>query len=164
MARTAVTAFHHTETTLVLALASIAAGLLVEDIGSRIESRFLDKRLGAQPAFSTHSEEWNQYLRLVFKTEPVGQRYLRAILLRFKFELGASIALLSSSIGLLLSRSALLGRRLPLPPPSFEKTLTLHRVRVMANILQGSFCSPFQFDRRWNGQFKSPHRGGPHEA
>ncbi|SRR6266851_835580 len=88
-------------------LASIAAGLLVEDIGSRIESRFLDKRLGAQPTFSTHSEEWNQYLRLVFKTEPVGQRYLRAILLRFKFELGTSIALLSSSIGLLLTTLSL---------------------------------------------------------
>src|ERR1700733_7814336 len=84
-----------TETTLLLALACIAAGLLVEDIGSRIESRFLDKRLGTQPGFSTHSDEWNQYLRLVFKAEPVGQRYLRAILLRFKFELGTAIALFS---------------------------------------------------------------------
>jgi hypothetical protein len=45
MGRIAVTALHHTETTLVLALASIAAGLLVEDIGSRIESRFLDKEV-----------------------------------------------------------------------------------------------------------------------
>lgn len=98
---------NHTETTLLLVLASIAAGLLVEDIGSRIESRFLDKSLGAQPAFSAHSEEWNQYLRLVFKTEPVGQRYLRAILLRFKFELGTAIALLSSGIGLLLTTLSL---------------------------------------------------------
>jgi hypothetical protein len=94
---------NHTETTLVLVLCSVAAGLLIEDIGSRIESRYLDKRLGAQPAFSAHSEEWNQYLRLVFKTEPVGQRYLRAILLRFKFELGTAIALLSSGLGLLLT-------------------------------------------------------------
>jgi hypothetical protein len=97
---------NHTETTLLLVLASIAAGLLVEDIGSRIESRYLDKRLGKQPAFSTHSEEWNQYLRVVFRTEPVGQRYLRAILLRFKFELGTSIALLSSGLGLLLTSLA----------------------------------------------------------
>ena len=98
---------NHTETTLLLALACIAAGLLVEDIGSRIESRFLDKRLGTQPGFSTHSDEWNQYLRLVFKAEPVGQRYLRAILLRFKFELGTAIALFSSGIGLLLTTLSL---------------------------------------------------------
>jgi hypothetical protein len=36
---------NHTETALLLALASIAAGLLVEDIGSRIESRWFDKKL-----------------------------------------------------------------------------------------------------------------------
>lgn len=98
---------NHTETTLLLALASVAAGLLVEDLGSRIESRYLDRRLVAQPPFSAHSEEWNQYLRLVFKSEPVGQRYLRAILLRFKFELGTAIALVSSGLALLLTTLAL---------------------------------------------------------
>jgi hypothetical protein len=94
---------NHTETTLLLALCSVAAGLLIEDVGSRFESRYLDRRLGARPEFSAHSEEWNQYLRLVFKIEPVGQRYLRAILLRFKFELGTAFALLSSGLGLLLT-------------------------------------------------------------
>jgi len=94
---------NHAETTLLLALCSVAAGLLIEDVGSRFESRYLDGRLGAQPDFSAHSEEWKQYLRLVFKIEPVGQRYLRAILLRFKFELGTAIALLSSGIGLPLT-------------------------------------------------------------
>jgi hypothetical protein len=98
---------NHPETTLLLTLASIAAGLLVEDIGSRIESSYFDKRLGAKPAFSNHVEEWNQYLRLAFKTEPVGQGYLRTILLRFKFELGIAIALLSSGLGLLLTTLAL---------------------------------------------------------
>ena len=94
---------NHTDTTWLLALASVAAGLLVEDIGSRIESGYFDIRLGKQQAFSSHSEEWNQYLRLAFKTEPVGQGYLRSILLRFKFELGTAIALLSSGVGLLLT-------------------------------------------------------------
>jgi hypothetical protein len=37
---------HRTETAVLLALACIAAGLFVEDIGSRIESRCFDKWLG----------------------------------------------------------------------------------------------------------------------
>jgi hypothetical protein len=94
---------HRTETAVLLALACIAAGLFVEDIGSRIESRCFDKWLGKRPAFSSHAEEWNRYLRLAFKIGPVGQRYLRTILLRFKFELGTAIALLSSGLGLLLT-------------------------------------------------------------
>ena len=76
---------NHTETTLLLVLASIGAGLIVEDVGSRIESLYFDKRLARTAEFSTHSTEWFQYLRLAFRVEPIGQRYLRAILLRFKF-------------------------------------------------------------------------------
>jgi hypothetical protein len=91
---------NHTETALLLALASIAAGLLVEDIGSRIESRWFDKKLMKQPDFSHHDEDWDQYLRLTFSIEPVGQRYLRTILLRFKFEVGTAVALLLSGSGL----------------------------------------------------------------
>lgn len=41
---------NHTETSLILALASIAVGLLVEDIGSRIESRWFDKQLVKSPS------------------------------------------------------------------------------------------------------------------
>jgi hypothetical protein len=91
---------NHTETSLLLALTSIAVGLLVEDIGSRIESRWFDKHLSGKPGFSSHDDEWNQYLRLTFSIEPVGQRYLRTILLRFKFEVGTAIALLLSCPGL----------------------------------------------------------------
>jgi hypothetical protein len=91
---------NHTETALLLALASIATGLLVEDIGSRIESRWFDKKLVKQPGFSQHDDEWDQYLRLTFNIEPVGQRYLRTILLRFKFEVGTAVALLFSCPGL----------------------------------------------------------------
>jgi hypothetical protein len=91
---------NHTETALLLALASIASGLLVEDIGSRIESRWFDKQLVKQPDFSHHDEDWDQYLRLTFSIEPVGQRYLRTILLRFKFEVGTAVALLLSCPGL----------------------------------------------------------------
>jgi len=91
---------NHTETALLLALASIASGLLVEDIGSRIESRWFDRQLVKQPDFSRHDDEWDQYLRLAFSIEPVGQRYLRTILLRFKFEVATAVALLFSCPGL----------------------------------------------------------------
>ncbi len=91
---------NHAETAILLALASIASGLLVEDVGSRIESRWFDKKLVKQPDFSHHNEEWDQYLRLTFSIEPVGQRYLRTILLRFKFEVGIAIALPLSGSGL----------------------------------------------------------------
>jgi hypothetical protein len=87
---------NHTETALLLALASIASGLLVEDIGSRIESRWFDKQLVKQPSFSHHDDEWDQYLRLTFSIEPVGQRYLRTILLRFNR--GCATALVPRSI------------------------------------------------------------------
>lgn len=91
---------NHTETTLLLVLASIACGLLVEDIGSRIESRRFDKKLVTKASFSQHREDWNRYLRLSFTIEPVGQRYLRTILLRFKFEVGTAVALVVSGPGL----------------------------------------------------------------
>jgi len=91
---------NRTETSLILALASIAVGLLVEDIGSRIESRWFDKQLAKKPEFSRHAHDWYQYLRLTFSIEPVGQRYLRTILLRFKFEVGTAVALVISSAGL----------------------------------------------------------------
>jgi len=56
---------NHTETTLLLVLASIASGLFVEDIGSRIESRVLDKKLIAKTGFSQHDADWDRYLPAV---------------------------------------------------------------------------------------------------
>lgn len=90
---------NHTETAIILALACISAGLLLEDIGARVESKIFDPLLKKKTGFAGHSEEWNRYLRLAFKTEPVGQRYLRSIMLRFKFETGAGFALLLAGVG-----------------------------------------------------------------
>lgn len=100
------TSANHAEASVILVLASIAAGLMVEDIGSRIESRYFDKRIASKSEFCRHSDEWCDYLRLAFKIEPVGQRYLRTIVLRFKFELGTAVALVSSAFGLFLTRLA----------------------------------------------------------
>jgi len=37
-------------------------------------------------------ENWRKYLALTWKTEPIGQRYLRRILVEFKFELNLLVA------------------------------------------------------------------------
>lgn len=73
--------------TQTLALATAAAlfvGLVLEDAGSGIESKW-DKPI--------HKDTWNEYLRLAFKVEPIGQKYIRSLVLRLKFELGSFVAL-----------------------------------------------------------------------
>jgi hypothetical protein len=76
-----------TERTLTVLLVVVFVGMVIEDVGSRIESYF-DRLRG-----DSHSAAWNRYLRLAFRIEPVGHRYLRTIVLRLKFELGSAVAL-----------------------------------------------------------------------
>jgi hypothetical protein len=77
----------------------ISCGLLCEDIGSEIEVRWLDKKMKKRdPKFQ---ERWDKYLQLSLADEIVGKKYLKSLLLRFKFELAMIPANLSLSIGLL---------------------------------------------------------------
>jgi hypothetical protein len=64
-------------------------GLLCEEIGSHLEEHF-DRRRDRMNG--THKANWHKYLRLAFHLEPVGQHYLRTVLLRLKFELGSMTA------------------------------------------------------------------------
>ena len=73
-------------------------GLLLEDFGSYIEVRLFDAALN-QFTSEEHSRNWYQYLRTVFKDEPVGVRYMRTVLLRMKFELGAAAGLAVAAAG-----------------------------------------------------------------
>jgi hypothetical protein len=75
----------------------IAVGLLLEDMGSVIEAEFWDKLLEKEYKLE---ETWDKYLALSFDKEPIGHRYLRTMVLRLKFELGFSIAVLPFLIGL----------------------------------------------------------------
>jgi hypothetical protein len=77
----------------VLTLAMLAAGFVLEDVGTRVEVRW-DESLSSER--KDHRDIWNQYLLLAFKEEPIGQRYLRTVLLRMKFELHFAIGLLLS--------------------------------------------------------------------
>lgn len=88
---------NHGETGLVLLLAMICAGLVLEDIGAHVET-FLDKR--KDKADGKHSDNWNKYLRTAFKADPIGRRYIRALVLRLKFELGTAFAALNAGFGL----------------------------------------------------------------
>ena len=82
----------------VVLISVLAAGLVLEDLGSRIESSAWDRLLKRK---SPESEtEWRTYLRLRVNEEIVGQRYLDSILVRMKFELSMSLALLIHAFGL----------------------------------------------------------------
>ncbi|MCC6756690.1 MAG: hypothetical protein IT474_01840 [Arenimonas sp.] len=74
-----------------------AVGFILENIGARIESAW-DKLL--TPSNSNDEEPWNKYLQLRIKDEIVGQRYLRTIVTRMKFELAISPALIFCLLGL----------------------------------------------------------------
>lgn len=82
----------------------VATGLILENMGSRMESvwdRCLESRT------KTHFSEWNEYLSLETQDEIVGQRYLRGIVTRIKFELAFAPALMVSALGLILANTML---------------------------------------------------------
>lgn len=87
-------------TILVIIFLSLIAGLILENIGGRIEVKCLDKRNKQKD--ENYEEIWNKFLMLTYdNNEPIGQRYLRNILLRMKFELSTAIAIVPMIIGLI---------------------------------------------------------------
>jgi hypothetical protein len=95
---------NHTETAFVLMLVSIFAGTVIDDIGMRIESRWLDHQRDARTK-GLHFEEWWAYLRKPFETEPSGRRHLRNLVARLKFELGVPVALVLTLPGVWLNET-----------------------------------------------------------
>jgi hypothetical protein len=84
---------NRTEASLVLTLIAIIVGMLLEDIGSYLESTFFDTALDTHTD-GKHMKNWYHYMRIAFEREPVGVRYMRGIVLRMKFELGMAGAAL----------------------------------------------------------------------
>jgi hypothetical protein len=81
-----------------IAVIVIAAGLICEDIGSEIEAGWIDKRMKRRdPEFQTR---WQRYLTLELDEHLVGRKYLKSLVLRFKFELAMIPALISLMVGL----------------------------------------------------------------
>jgi hypothetical protein len=90
---------NHTETGFGLLLVMVFAGMVFEDFGARWENqldRWADKRTEGQ-----HTKNWLCYLQTSFKSDPVGRRYARALVLRLKFELGVGVASISAAMGLI---------------------------------------------------------------
>ncbi len=90
---------NHSETTFVLFLAIVFAGMVYEDFGARWEvqlDRWADFRTG-----NKHTENWWRYLQTVFQKDPIGRRYARTLVLRLKFELGVAFSMLSAALGII---------------------------------------------------------------
>lgn len=83
----------HIETAAVLITAALLIGLICDDLGARVEVRW-DKSMPAH-----HEENWYLYLRQAYRVEPVGQRYIRTLVMHLKFELGSSVGSLLAILG-----------------------------------------------------------------
>lgn len=82
---------HPTIFSILMTIIVLFVGALLEELGTRLELRW-DKRIGVT--------NWERYLQLRVKDEIVGQRYLRIILMRMKFELSMVLAIPLMLIGL----------------------------------------------------------------
>jgi hypothetical protein len=96
---------NHTETAFVLMLISIFVGTIIDDLGMRIESYWLDRQRDARTK-GLHFEEWWAYLRTPFPVEPSGRRHLRNLVARLKFELGVPVGIVFAVPGLWLNQAA----------------------------------------------------------
>lgn len=86
-----------------LTIVSLAMGMILENIGGRIEVHIYDKIHVNQSCGERFDETWKEFLTLSYpEKEPVGHRYLRDILMRMKFELAFGLAVFIMSIGLLV--------------------------------------------------------------
>ena len=83
-----------------LFLAVLGVGLILEDIGARIESGWDKLLIRKNQECADLEETWWKYLALTYDKEPIGQGYLRSILLRMKFELSGGVAMLVCAAGL----------------------------------------------------------------
>jgi hypothetical protein len=87
---------------LLVLLAALAWGHVLEDLGAWIEKDVWDPCLKRRKRdkYPNLEEEWNKYLRLAFKDEPVGHEYLRTIQMRMKFELNCAVSVPFFFVGL----------------------------------------------------------------
>lgn len=86
-------------TTVLLVLLWITVGFIIESVGSYVEVHLIDGRHNDRAKML---KTWWEYLRLVWTNEPVGQRYLRRLLVSFKFELNMFTASVFAIPGVLL--------------------------------------------------------------
>jgi hypothetical protein len=91
---------HSSEASVCIALAAIFFGQVCEDVGSDLEVRHCERCYPDENEREKREQEWWAYLRTAFQAEPVGQRYLRTLVLRLKFECNAPSGLVLGAFGL----------------------------------------------------------------
>ena len=91
---------HEASALTVLVLFWIVAGFGIDSAGSYVEVYCIDRR---RPDHQAMLDTWWRYLRIAWVHEPVGQHYLRRMLVSFKFELNMFVAAFLNivSVGLL---------------------------------------------------------------
>src|SRR5438105_6201854 len=62
---------NHSEFAWAFVFVALFIGLLLEDLGSRVESKILDPRLNTKTE-GEHEGRWWRYLRTAYKVEPIG--------------------------------------------------------------------------------------------
>lgn len=82
-----------------LIITSVVVGLLINILGSYIEVKYFDKRL-EKTEDETFVTTWQNFLSISYTHEPIGQRYLREVLMGMKFELSFGISLILASVGI----------------------------------------------------------------
>ena len=93
---------HESVSVALAILTVIAGGMIVEDIGSRIEC-FIDNRNLKRD--NRYMESWYAYLLKTYDNNQPWHHYMNTIVLRFKFELSMSSAAVLSIIGQILLNS-----------------------------------------------------------
>lgn len=81
-----------------LIITSLVIGLIIDIIGTYVEVYIFDRQLKKSEDVE-FDENWKKYLAISYKNEPVGQRYLRNVLMGMKFELSFGISLIITTIG-----------------------------------------------------------------
>jgi hypothetical protein len=84
---------------IAVVLVALIMGIILENIGSRIEVNIYDNLLAQRK--EAYFETWEKFLVIQYNgQEPIGHRYLRNILFRMKFELSTGAGLIIMTIGL----------------------------------------------------------------
>ena len=76
----------------------VAGGVFAESLGSWFEDLVSTRCL--KKKYTDYESVWNQYLTLAFEHDPVGQKYIRYLILHLKFELNMGTALFLGTVSL----------------------------------------------------------------
>jgi hypothetical protein len=159
--------FHHnafifnkdSETTLIFIflVLALSLGMIFEEIGANLEDNideYFEKRdkdknsrhiAEGNPGLTkaTHLEIWEKYLETHFEKEPIGQEFIRSILVRLKFSLSMLVSLficllstpflwihnIGNFISLFVGVSAILAAMVVFVHSAFKNANTLSEVR-----------------------------------